>query len=225
MSPRAYRGSVSASFVASRSTFRDDSLVVAELRMGESRALNSLAIRASGAEEEALLRRSWAVLLLVINLLLRRLAENTLLPGTIREEELDYDTHSQGASFKAENMPVASPVVLRALASTVGYVTLLQAMVRSLDLLRAPYWPPAQKRLVESFLLRGLDVIPRTAGIPANLITDEDNLVAIIKDCVTPRNYGSTAPPFFASGGRMRSAACSERVVCCRPGISSASRH
>ena len=65
-------------------------------------------------------------------------------------------------------------------------------MFRSLDLLQLPHWPTVQKRMVESFVLQGLDVIPRTAGIPADLITGEDDLVAIIKDRMTPRKYGSS---------------------------------
>ena len=54
-----------------------------------------------------------------------------------------------------------------------------------------PLWPTVQKRMVESFVLRGLDVIPRTAGIPAGLIAHESNLVAFIKTRMTQRNYGS----------------------------------
>ena len=50
--------------------FGDDSIVVVRLRMSESESLNSLAIRASGAEEKALLQKSRATLLSIINLLL-----------------------------------------------------------------------------------------------------------------------------------------------------------
>ena len=97
----------------------------------------------------------------VINLLLRRIADNTVLPGTIREEELDYAAHAQAALFKATTDPLPSSAVLRAWASTLGYEALLSAMHRSLDLLLyLPYWPAVQKRMVESFVLQGLDVIP-----------------------------------------------------------------
>ena len=169
----------------------DDSLVVASLRLSESNSLANLASEASGTESEALLLRSWAVLLSVINLLLRRLSDNTLFPGTIREEEIDFDAHAQAGTFKATNDPVPPPAVLRSRASTMGYEALLNAMYRSLHLLRHPLWPTVQKRMVESFVLRGLDVIPRTAGIHADLIAYEDDLVAIIKEGMTPRNYGS----------------------------------
>ena len=62
-----------------------------------------------------------------------------------------------------------------------GYNTLLSAMFRSLDLLPQPLWPAAQRRMVESFLLQCLDVIPRTAGIQASLIAAEHHLVALVK--------------------------------------------
>ena len=172
--------------------FGDDSLVVADLQSSESCSLASLAYETSGTEQKTLLRRSWGVLLSLINILLRRLAASTLLPGTLSEEELDFDAHSLAAVKKATDEPVPSQAILRAWASMLGYRTLQGAIFRSLDLLRAPYWPTVQKRTVESFVLRGLDVIPRTAGIPVNLITgEEDDIVAIIKDRMTPHNYGS----------------------------------
>ena len=171
--------------------FGNDSLVVASLRMNESVALTNLTCETGGAENQALLHKAWGVLLSLVNLLLRRLEANTLLPGTIREEELEYKAHAQAAITKAKKLPVPPPAELRALASTLGYDTLLNAMYRSLDLLQEPLWPTVQKRMVESFVLRGLDVIPRTAGIPGDLMAHEDDLVAIIKEDMTPRNYGS----------------------------------
>ena len=108
--------------------FGDDSLVVASLRKSESIALSNLAFEVSGAEQMALDRRSFAVLVLVIPILLRRLAANTLLPGTLREEELDYEAHAQASVKKAVNKPVPSSTVLRAGASTLGYDTLIDTM-------------------------------------------------------------------------------------------------
>ena len=64
-------------------------------------------------------------------------------------------------------------------------------MFRSLDLLMLPYWPTVQKRMVESFVLQGLDVIPRTAGISADQIAGEDDLLWKIKEDMKPRNYCS----------------------------------
>ena len=116
----------------------DDSLVIVNLRVGESQSLTSLAVEASGAEQEMFVRRAWILLVSVLPLLLRRVEVNTLLPGTVREEELDYYAHVQAAAMKAQNVPVPSPAVLRVAASTMGYVTLLSAMHRSLDLLRGP---------------------------------------------------------------------------------------
>ena len=73
--------------VQAEALFGDDSLVVARLRCSESTSLTGLALAASGAEEKALLRRSFDPLLSLIPLLLRRVEANALLPGKIREEE------------------------------------------------------------------------------------------------------------------------------------------
>ena len=100
--------------VQAEALFGDNSLVVADLRYFESNSLASLAYAASGAEEAALLSRSCAVLVSLIKLLERRLADNTLLPGTMREEEVDYAAHAQAAVFKARNEPVPPSFVLRA---------------------------------------------------------------------------------------------------------------
>ena len=177
--------------------FGYDSLVVASLRLYESQTFTSLATDSSNAlEEEALHRKSWALLLQVIDLLLRRLVDNTLLPGNIRQEELDYSAHVQIAVKKATNAPLPPPFVLRYMASTFGYLTLLIALYGSLNALQLPYLPAEQKRMVESFVLQGLDVIPQTDGIPANLITGEDNLVAFIEKHMSLRRHG---PAFCAA--------------------------
>ena len=55
----------------------------------------------SSSEQEGLLRRAWATLVPVRALLLRRLADNTLLPGTNKEEEVMYFTRSQAIVRKA----------------------------------------------------------------------------------------------------------------------------
>ena len=134
--------------VQAEALFGDDSLVVASVRMCESVSLVSLALKASGAEREALVRQAWAVLVSVVLLLLRRLEVNTLLPGGVRDDELNFYAHAQAALRKATNRPVSPPAVLRASASTMGYNTLLDAMCRCLDMLRLPWWPAAQKRMV-----------------------------------------------------------------------------
>ena len=181
--------------VQAEALFGDDSLVVAHLRRGEGVALFNMSCEANGAEEVALFKRSWGVLLSLIPLLLRRLEANTLLPGTITEVEMDFEIHMKAAMMKAMNEPVPPPAVLRAWASTMGYNTLLSAMLMSLEVLQLPLWPATQRRSVESFVLQGLDVIPRTAGIPASLITGEDDLVAFIETKVSPQHHG----PAFCS--------------------------
>ena len=173
----------------------NDSLVVANLRMSKSRALTTLATVASGAERKAYLRRSWDALLSLIPLLLRRLEANTLLPGTVREEELDYTVHLQVAVKTAQKVPLPSPAALRVVASTIGYDTLVTAMYRGVDLLQLQFVPPAQKRSVESFVLRGLDVIPRTAGIQTG-IQIEEALVSMIEKDMNPQKY---EPTFYAA--------------------------
>ena len=178
--------------------FGDNSLVVADLQLSESIAVTSLSMKASGAEQVAFARRSWAVLVSLIPLLLRRLEANTLLPGTFREEEV-------ATMKKAKSEPVPPPAVPRAWASALGYNTLLCAAFRSLDLLPFPYWPQNERKLVASFVLQALDVIPRTAGVPANLITSEALLVSFIEQHI---NRSSMVPrsvtPCSASGGLTR---------------------
>ena len=83
--------------------FGDDSLVVAELDMSRCTNLVCSAGDASDAEKQALYRRSWALLLSAIPILLRRLEASTLLPGTIREVELDYAERTQAVGRKAKN--------------------------------------------------------------------------------------------------------------------------
>ena len=171
--------------VHAEALFGDDSLVVASLRLGECESLanmRNIAGKESGAECEALLTQSWAVLVSVIPLLLRRVEADTLLPGTVREEELDYEAHVQTVLFKAVNEPIPPSDSMRVAVCAMGYNILLRAMCRSLALLSEPLLPAAQKRVVESFVLQGLDVIPQTAGIPANWIAGEDRLVAIIEE-------------------------------------------
>lgn len=113
--------------------FGDESLVVAELRMNESEALNNLAATASGAERDALVRRSWSALLSVIALLQRRLTTNTLLIGTVRKEESDYFAHVHTVRCAAQNMPSPLPAVVQVRASAIGYLVLLDALYRSLN--------------------------------------------------------------------------------------------
>ena len=182
--------------VQAEALFGDDSLVVASLRMCESESHSNLAAEASVAEQKVLLRRSWDVLLSVIPLLLRRLEPNTLLPGTLREEELDYEAHAQATMRKAMSTSVAPPTVLRVLASTMGYNTLLNAMFSSLDKLRQPLLAQHERTVVESFVLRGLDAIPRTAGVPPEWITGEKHLVVIIEQHLSTRRHG---PAFCAA--------------------------
>ena len=91
-------------------------LVVADLRAGEACSLRQMArVSTSSSEKEALRRRAWAILVPVHALLLRRLSDNTLLPGTIKEEEMTYSSRSQAFACKAHDKPVPSEAVLQGL--------------------------------------------------------------------------------------------------------------
>ena len=199
--------------VQAEALFGDDSLVVASLRYNECCSLNNLACEATGAEQDLLLHQSLAALLLVIPLLLRRLENNTLLPGTLRKEELTYEVHGLAAVKKAMNDPLPPPAVLRAWASTMGYTTLMLAVARSLDLLLRPVGLQNERKLVESFVLQGLDVIPRTAGIPADLINGEENLVTVIAKHLSPQRHG---PAFYAAVLRKWQSDAVSNVLCAR---------
>ena len=80
---------------------------------------------------------------------------------------------------------MSSPVLLNALASTIGYETLLDAMRISLSLLPLSLCTAAQRRTMELFVLQGLDVIPRTAGL-RHLVPTEEDLVVKIERCMNP---------------------------------------
>ena len=114
----------------------DNSLVVADMHVSKAAALRSLARMAtSSSEKEVLRRRAWASLALLHALLLRRLADNTLLPGTVKEEEVTYHARSQAFACKAADVPIPSEAVLQALGTLSGYVTLLDAVYYTLGLL------------------------------------------------------------------------------------------
>lgn len=126
--------------------FGGESLVVAHLRLYESQSLTSLAVGASGAEQEDFDRRAWAVLLSLIPLLLRRVEANTLLPGSLTEEELYFRFNVLSAMQKAQKIaPLPSPAELRAAASWMGYDILLLALARGLDLLPGPLCGPPHR--------------------------------------------------------------------------------
>ena len=114
-----------------KALFGDDSLAVAHLQMGESMVLNHLAMSASGAEQQALYRRSWSALLSVIAILQCRLEANTLLPGTVRKEETDFYEHQLTATAAAKEIRVPPLSALQDLISTIGYDVLLNALYRS----------------------------------------------------------------------------------------------
>lgn len=86
--------------------FGADSIVVASLCHGEALSLVHQAKVSTRQEAEALVQRAWALLLPMNALLLRRTAANTLLPGTVRREEVVYRAHVEEAVSKARSEAV-----------------------------------------------------------------------------------------------------------------------
>ena len=173
-----------------------DSLVVADLRVSEATSLRELAYASkSSPEQQALTRNAWALLVPVHALLLRRLADNTLLPGTIKEEELLYYARSQAFVCKARNVLVPSEAVLQRQGAALGYATLLDAMCTTLALLAELRGSGVSRESAHSFVLTALDVIPRTAAMQ-NCVAIEANLVAMMETAMTPQMF---KPSFCAA--------------------------
>ena len=210
-----------------------------------------MAIAASGAEELTLVRRSWSTPLSVIPLLQRRLADNTLLPGTVRREESDYYVHVVAAAFAAQNKPALEAAGLQTYGQMFGYLVLLDALYRSLNFTFVSshsLWPAEQLKIVESFVrgrlfnsssrlspltrvecmlvqvFQALDFIPQTAGLRRR-IGPELEVVAFVAQEMSPRNTSHrSAPLFFANGVPTKSAACFELVKRCKPVLQTTSR-
>ena len=149
--------------------YRGDSLVVASLRGTEAMALWNASCAASKAgsttEEEAHDRRAWVLVLPLHALLLRRVAANTLLPGTVRKEESEHAAHMEAATHRALNQPLPSNAFIQEVGQVLGYTLLLHVAFITVILLASRRWPRAQEASAKSFVLDALDVIPRTAGV------------------------------------------------------------
>ena len=148
--------------------YTEDSLVVAFCRGNEARGLWNMSCDAhkagSYAEEEAFDKRAWALLHPLHALLLRRVAANTLLPGTMRQEESEFGAYMFASAYAATNKPVPSNAELQAVGQLMGYDVLLEASITTLDLLGSRRWSRAQEASAQLFVLDALDVIPRIAG-------------------------------------------------------------
>ena len=149
--------------------YTEDSLVVASLRVTAVHGLWNMSCVASeagsAAEEADLDRRAWSLLLPLHALLLRRVAANTLLSGTVRQEESEYGAYLESAIRRAANKPALSNEHLQAAGQWLGYKVLLEVVNKTVNLLESRSWPRAQEASAASFVLDALDVIPRTAGI------------------------------------------------------------
>ena len=149
----------------------------------------------SFSEHEALLRGAWATLFPVHALLLRRLADNTLLPGTNKEEEVTYGARLQASACKAKNNPVPSEAALQAFGVVLGYTTLLDAVYFTLALLTELRGSALPRESAHSFVLMALDAIARTAAMQKK-VKVEEIVVAMMETDMTPQNF---EPSFCAA--------------------------
>ena len=174
----------------------EHSLVVAHLCVLEAGSSRGMAdASTSSPEREALRRRAWAILVPVHALLLRRLADNTLLPGTIKEEEVLYCARSQAFTKKAQDITVPSEADLRRLGVVRGYTTLLDAVFTTLALLAELRGSGLPWESAQTFILTALDAIPRTATMQ-HKIPSEANHVAMMETRMQPQYY---EPSFCAA--------------------------
>ena len=184
--------------VEAAALFGGDSLVLADLQMVGSENLSCSALDAKGADQEALYRQSWALLLSALPIFLRRLDAGTLLPGTVWDEKVSYQVHAQAVVKKARNKSAAAPAIMLEAGSAMGYNLLVRAAFTSRNHLMHPHpsWPAAERRSVEVFVFQALDVIPRTAWMPAGFAPFESHVVALIEQRMNPRHF---EPAFCAS--------------------------
>ena len=175
--------------------FWGHSLVVADLRVLEAVALRDMANKStSSSEQEALLQRAWALLMPVHALLLRRLEDNTLLPDTIKEEEVTYYARLEAFARKASDKSVLSEAALQGLGVLIGYKTLLDAVCYTLSLLTV-LRGSVPRESAHTFVLTALDAIPRTASINM-LLSSEADLVTVMETHMTPQSF---EPSFCAA--------------------------
>ena len=182
----------------------NNSLVVAHLRVGEVGSLRGLAnASTSSSEQEALRRRASAILAPVHALLLRRLTDNTLLPGTENEEEVVYDARMVAFVCKAKDKRVLpdDDTDLQAHGVLLGYTTLLDAVYFTLALLSELRGFKLPQESAHAFVLTALDAIPRTATMQRELqseecISSEEDLVAMMETQIKPHYF---EPPFYAA--------------------------
>ena len=163
--------------------------MVAHLRVREAASLRYQALApTSFSERQALFRRAWAILVPVHALLLRRLADNTLLPGTIKEEEVTYSARSQAFTYKTSDKPIPSEAALQGLGVVLGYSTLLDAVYFTLALLDELRGFPLLRESARSFVLTAFDVIQRTATMQYRLMSEEA-LVRMMETRMKPQNF------------------------------------
>ena len=164
--------------------------------MTEATSLRELACVSTCLPEQlALLRHCWAILVSMHALLMRRLADNTLLPDTNTEDEVTYSARSQAFALKAQDKPVPSEAALRGSAVVLGYKTLVNAVFQTFAQLKDLQGSAQQRESAQSFVLTALGAIPRTAMLHIRLMSEVD-LLAMMETNMTPQNF---EPSFCAA--------------------------
>ena len=126
-------------------------------------------------------QEAWALLLPVQALLLQRVSANTLLPGGLRQEEMDVFVFLDAAICKAKGGgAVPAHVLSQKKGLFGGYSALVDTVVSTLNLLPLLPWPPAQAESARLFVLDALDVVPHTAGFQG-MVAEEPDLVVYIE--------------------------------------------
>ena len=127
-------------------------------------------------------------------LLLRRLADNTLLPGTNTKEEDTYGARSHAITWKATDERVPSEAQVQAQVYVLEYETLLKAVYHTLaSLVELRDYAPHE--IAHSFVLTALDAIPRTAIMLFRLQRETD-LVDMMETHMNPQKL---EPSFCAA--------------------------
>lgn len=153
--------------VQAEGLYGENSLVLACSRWSEASSHIQLANASAGDDEKSLRYRAWALQLQVNALLLRRAAANTLLPGTVSREEVEYRARVNDILCKAKGKPAPPESKQQKFGERVGISALVHALNNTLNLLgksKRQRWPAAEAETAQAFVLAALDFLPRTAG-------------------------------------------------------------
>ena len=184
-----------------------DSLVLASLRVTRSNALEALSqVPASAAEAPALSAEAYATVREVTRTVCARADAGTLLPGTLRADELAFGRARVVAKLRAqfpEKLGNAAFVAnATANASLLGYATALEcvaATVARLELTATKVWLPplagSELDAAQAFLLRATALVTQVRHDFAMKLSSEVQLAFLVSDLADPRNRASIRGP------------------------------